>query len=662
MKILQKIVITLLLLTLGFSLFAAIEFPTEVSNSSNDVLSSIFPILYGDDSFRSRILERTKGERDPIALVLSGGSARAFAHIGVLKYLEEQGIVPDLIISNSMGSMVGILYAAGFSPDQIYEIISQLDISKLFDFTMPISGGLLDTSRFTSLVASYLGKEVRLEELPLPIMVISEDLATKRQVRIMEGDILPILEAAFALPVYFSPVLFNGHLLIDGGVANIVPLEVAYNYSDTVIVSTTFYEGKGLNLRNTLTILNTSLDIAKRRLGVLAMEAHRDAIWVRCDVEDYSFMDFKAIEELTHRGYSSAAKQQAELSQLESGVLGGRVEEVRSGFRERQARLLSDYRLFDQVDQQRLSHLVYLGLAADSYQHGASFFRQESLLGLFYTLRWRGLTLTVQGGGGWESISPMRIYPNLTTTLTYQIIPQILFEGDLNVAFDRASWPTIHSRLALLGRMSFLDEQLVATLQVSWENQMIHSVEFEKMLLHTGVALEWKPKGSANLSLLGEGAWQVGGNWDRHFIHTKVRGYLPIPYGFSFEALYTGRYALDGGGHVPLFQSDGFRSSSLSLDSPANFLIVGSFGLDWQPPTFKPTAGELLIFENSSIGFYSDLLFNDSDERRVHFVYGGRVKTTISFLGLKSLPTTLYIGWDKPRETLYWGFILGAEF
>ncbi|HHU89355.1 MAG TPA: patatin, partial [Spirochaetales bacterium] len=82
-----------------------------MANNSNDVLSSTIPILYGDHSFRERILERTQGERDPIALVLSGGSARAFAHIGVLKYLEEEGIVPDLIISNSMGSMVGILYA-----------------------------------------------------------------------------------------------------------------------------------------------------------------------------------------------------------------------------------------------------------------------------------------------------------------------------------------------------------------------------------------------------------------------------------------------------------------------------------------------------------------------------------------------------------------------
>ena len=65
-----------------------------------EILISDEPIVYGDENFRARILERTKGERDPIGLVLTGGSARACAHIGVLKYLDEIGIKPDFIVSN----------------------------------------------------------------------------------------------------------------------------------------------------------------------------------------------------------------------------------------------------------------------------------------------------------------------------------------------------------------------------------------------------------------------------------------------------------------------------------------------------------------------------------------------------------------------------------
>ena len=117
---------------------------------ADDILSADLPIAYGEASFRTRILDRTGGERSPVGLVLSGGSARAFAHIGVLRYLEEEGIVPDFIISNSMGSIVGLLYSAGLSPDQIYSAVTGVSIQTLFDLGLPLNGGLLDSSRFLS--------------------------------------------------------------------------------------------------------------------------------------------------------------------------------------------------------------------------------------------------------------------------------------------------------------------------------------------------------------------------------------------------------------------------------------------------------------------------------------------------------------------------------
>src|SRR5690554_4389053 len=240
----RKPLLIILLCLVSISLLNANRHPeTPVLNNSNDLLAATIPVNYGEVSFRERILERTEGKREPIGLVLSGGSARAFAHIGVLQYLEEQGIVPDFIVSNSMGSIVGLLYAAGLSPEQIFTVCSQLDTTQLFDLSWPLSGGFLDTSRFSSLVAAYLGDSVNLEELPIPIMIVTEDIVTKRQVRIMEGDVLTIFDAAFALPVYFPPVVYRGHLLVDGGMTNLVPLDIAYEYTDTTIVSTTFYEG-----------------------------------------------------------------------------------------------------------------------------------------------------------------------------------------------------------------------------------------------------------------------------------------------------------------------------------------------------------------------------------------------------------------------------------
>ena len=115
-------------------------------------MSAFIPIRYGEEEFVRRINERTRGEREPIGLLLSGGSARAFAHIGVIQYLEELNIVPDYIISNSMGSIVGILYAAGLNSDQMYEMSTNLNVSTLFDLTLPLGGGVLDNSKFVSLL------------------------------------------------------------------------------------------------------------------------------------------------------------------------------------------------------------------------------------------------------------------------------------------------------------------------------------------------------------------------------------------------------------------------------------------------------------------------------------------------------------------------------
>jgi len=84
-----------------------------------DLIEQISPIEIGIDFFEQRIAAGSKEER-PLGLLLSGGSARAYAHIGVLRRLEEANIVPDFIVANSMGAIVAILYAAGFSPDVLY--------------------------------------------------------------------------------------------------------------------------------------------------------------------------------------------------------------------------------------------------------------------------------------------------------------------------------------------------------------------------------------------------------------------------------------------------------------------------------------------------------------------------------------------------------------
>ncbi len=668
---LRIVLIVIVLACMLSPALAALEIPQDVLDNSNDVLAATLPVSYGEEAFRDRILERTQGERDPIGLVLSGGSARAFAHIGVLQYLEELGIVPDFIISNSMGSVVGILYAAGLSPEQIFTISSQLDISQLFDLSWPIAGGFLDTSRFTALIAAYLGEDTQLEDFPIPIMIVSEDLATKRQVRIMEGNILSVLEAAFALPVYFSPVLYRGHLLIDGGITNLVPLDIAYDYTDTTIVSTTFYEGSGVNLRNTLSILNISLDIGKRRQGIASILKHPATIWIRCDVESFSFMDFGAIKELTQRGYNSAVLKREELEALDARGPTSQMRTYRSEFLAKQATVFSNYHLFTRVKQQRLSQQLFFGLRSFLYPHDHWYLRDEATFGLLYNVRWKSLWVSVHGGAGWETLAPMHIYPSITTSISYQLFTPVLLEADFTVASEEGLFPSWYHRLAIQGRKAFAQDQLYTTLNLWWENQMRSDFSLEAMLVHGGVVIDWQPNENPDLEVRLESAYQLSGNWDRQFLHTKFDTTIPLPQNIHLQVGYTGRYALDGLGQVPIYRGDGFKTNDTAIltqgslgstiTSPENFMIIGRLGLDWQPSSFKPTAGELLIFEKSSIGIYGDMLWNDEDEVLPKITVGTRFKTTISLLGLNSLPTSLYIGYDRPTQGIFWGFIFGKE-
>ena len=644
---------------------------TPILNNSNEVLAATVPIVYGEAAFRERILNRTQGERDPIGLVLSGGSARAFAHIGVLRYLEEQGVVPDFIISNSMGSIVGILYAAGLSPEQIFTVCSRSDISQLFDFSWPLEGGFLDTSRFSSLVAAYLGEDLRLEELPIPIMIVNEDLVTKRQVRIMEGDVIDVFEAAFALPVYFPPVEYRGHLLVDGGFTKIVPLDIAYDYTDTTIVSTTFYEGRDINLRNALSILNISIDLAKRRAGVADLHQHSDTIWIRCDVEDFSFMDFDAIDEIAQRGYHSASLQSQKLQALNARGTSPAIREFRSAFSVRETQVLRDYGLYKRVPHYRLSQQLFLGIRSFSYEGDSWYLRDDALFGLMYNLRWQSLLVSLHGGMGWNSINPSGVYASLSSRLSFHVFAPWLIEADFVLASDEGFLPTYYHKLGTEYRQQFLSDSLRTSLVFHWEQKLDKRLSIDSVLLHGGLTAEWDSPDPKGVTLYGEGAWQLAGDYNRQFIHTKLLGTIPLPLDFAVTVGYTGRYAIDGDGNIPIYLEDGFFTASQTLlnqgkraslvNSTENFMVVGQLGAYWKPSWFKPTAGELLIFNDSEIGFFGDFLWNDEQSFVAQMAYGIRLTTNISLLGLKSLPTSLYVGYDGPSDSLLWGFMFGRR-
>lgn len=307
-----------LLLTAGLCLgFAFGQESTGDYNDQFDLTSSLalqdVPIYEGIDEFEAR-LDRIRNEegREPLGLVLCGGSARAFAHIGVLKAFEEQGVVPDFIVANSMGAVIGMFYAYGFSPEKIEEIVTNLNLSSYFEPVIPLQGGVISVREYRALVNKLLGKpHTDIKDCPIPLLILSEDLGTKRQIWHASGDFASIMTAAFAMPGIMEPTYYaledgKERSLIDAGSIDIGGLKIANHFSSNLIISTAFYDVP-VDLKNPIVVLNRTFSIGKERIAVNDIKNLQPVI-VRNEVEKFSFMEFDKSHELAEVGYNSAVK------------------------------------------------------------------------------------------------------------------------------------------------------------------------------------------------------------------------------------------------------------------------------------------------------------------------------------------------------------------
>jgi NTE family protein len=160
-----------------------------------------------------------------IGLALGGGAARGFAHIGVIKMLEAQGIVPDYVVGTSAGAVVGALYAGGFDAFAMQKLAIQLDETLFADWTLR-GPGLLKGEALQSFVNKHL-RQRPLERLKLPFGAVATDLNSGERVFFRTGDSGMAVRASAAVPGIFQPVAINGRLYVDGGLTSPVPVRAA---------------------------------------------------------------------------------------------------------------------------------------------------------------------------------------------------------------------------------------------------------------------------------------------------------------------------------------------------------------------------------------------------------------------------------------------------
>ena len=288
--------------------------------------------------------------RPTVGLVLSGGGAKGFAHIGVLKVIEEAGLPIDYIGGTSMGSIIGGLYAIGYSPMMMQQIVEEQNWDAIMSDNIPqkyisIDEKMLDrhylatfpfrNKKIQMKSSIYDGEMINLllarltspvykirnyEELPIPFLCVAADLETSDAYEMTKGNLQRSIRASMSIPFYFSPVEVDGRLLIDGGLRNNFPVpNVRQKGVDIIIgvdVQRDFRKKEELNSMST--IMNQIISMAD-------IDAYKRAkedidVYIKPELAKYGMMDFNYYDSIIALGERAAREKLPQLKRLADSI------------------------------------------------------------------------------------------------------------------------------------------------------------------------------------------------------------------------------------------------------------------------------------------------------------------------------------------------------
>ena len=302
--------------------------------------------------------------RPKVGVVLGGGGARGAAHIGLLKYIEDLGIPVDYVAGTSMGSIIGGLYAMGYDPDEMTQLIANIPwneyIGNKIDRTtmsaenrqrnsttmldIPFSLESLknpqqNTSVISSLPGAYVNnsglinlfndlcvgyqEEMDFNDMPIPFACVATDLITGEEVILREGIVPQAMRASMAIPGVFSPVVIGDHVMVDGGLVNNFPADVLREMGADIIIGVEVTSEKTWtpemlrSLPQVMARLITNITNAKRKTNRSLCDIH-----LVPNTTGFGMLSFTpdAIETLVERGYNIAQENHDQLLAVKQAV------------------------------------------------------------------------------------------------------------------------------------------------------------------------------------------------------------------------------------------------------------------------------------------------------------------------------------------------------
>lgn len=249
-----------------------------------------------------------------IGLALGGGAARGFAHIGVIKALEAQGIYPDIVVGTSAGSVVGALYAAGNTGFQLQKLAMDMDEAQISDWALPLfrkSTGVLKGEA----LQAYVNKAVNnlpMEKLKIPFGAVATDLKDGKPILFQRGNTGMAVRASSAVPGVFQPVAISGHSYVDGGLVAPVPVRFARDMGADFVIAV------NISTQADVQATVSSLDVIMQTFSIMGQRINeyelRDAdIVITPPLGKMASNDFNGRNQAVLAGEQAAAQVMAQI-------------------------------------------------------------------------------------------------------------------------------------------------------------------------------------------------------------------------------------------------------------------------------------------------------------------------------------------------------------
>ena len=290
-------------------------------------LTSTLPLNseYNDEQFMTdffwrNIVKLSPPERPRIAVVLSGGGARGLAHIGVLKVFEEEGVPVDIVVGTSVGALVGALYAAGIPIDKIEKLGENVGWNDMADLSWAsflqlfLRERMLPTEKMEKYITGNIGRR-RFDELNIPFACVATDLVTGERVIFRDGEVALAARASATVPGIFDPVEYRHRFLVDGGLFDNIPTDVAELLGADIIIAVAVSSDFSKNSISTVyRVLTQAIYIQGK---VLDAEHLKIADYViRPRVGDVSALDLGRSKECIDAGIRAARASLPELKSM----------------------------------------------------------------------------------------------------------------------------------------------------------------------------------------------------------------------------------------------------------------------------------------------------------------------------------------------------------